>query len=600
MKILFVMAKEENIDPLNIELLSALAKEGGHETFLNVLQHGDLHRDIDAIRPHLIAYSAKTGESNVFFKVNREVKERYGERILSIMGGPHPTFNHARMRLLGEDLKWQPIVRGGKPLPPEETSLDMLCVGEADQTWPDLLEAMAKNGPVDEIPGIVTRSNRRPDGTVNLRERTNFLDDLPFHDRALVYEKTALKHFGMRTFIAQRGCPYPCTYCFNAKFNELYKRKGKTINRYSVDRLLEELLDIKRTYPAQFIKFYDDIFTFRTDDWLVEFADKYPKVIGLPFHCLTRCDLVKKDPSIISTLKRAGLHSITMSIESGNDFIRKHVFRRSMEESEIRFAFDLCHQLGVKTFSNTILAVPTPVIPKVDAPGFDQKAADLVSHLEQHFRIKTESLRKGLGDGSPLSMAQRKDLAGQFHALGLRFDTIDYDKESVDINIDCKVTSGEFVQLSPYPGTPLTQYTIDIGAFDGDFEKLNETFQAESPFTCFSEDEKRQQLNLSFLGVFLLVFPRFRKFAMRHLVHRKLTRLYFLAYFLVRGYVLGMRIYPMKYSFWQLLGKVFSSFSRELTKHFVEEQRKQRKKGILTPAPAADVLGGPWQDRSSM
>jgi hypothetical protein len=271
-----------------------------------------------------------------------------------------------------------------------------------------------------------------------------------------------------------------------------------------------------------------------------------------------------------------------------------------MEESDIRFAFDLCHQLGIKTFSNTILAVPTPVIPKLTAPDFDVKASDLVGHLEQHFRIKTESLRKSLGDGSPLSGLQRKDVADQLHSLGLRFNTIDYDKESVDINIDCKVTSGEFVQLSPYPGTPLTQYTIDIGAFDGDFEKLSETFQAESPFTCFTENEKMQQLNLSFLGVFLLVFPRFRTFAMKNLVPRKLTRLYFLAYFLVRGYVLGMRIYPMKYSFRQLLTKVTSSFWRELTKHFAEEQKKaHKKKGFLTPQPASDVLGGPWQGRSS-
>ena len=48
-----------------------------------------------------------------------------------------------------------------------------------------------------------------------------------------------------------------------------------------------------------------------------EFADKYPKVIGLPFHCLTRADLVRKDPSIIDVMQRAGLHSVTMSIESG-------------------------------------------------------------------------------------------------------------------------------------------------------------------------------------------------------------------------------------------------------------------------------------------
>src|SRR5512139_945958 len=99
------MIREENIDPLNIQLLSALAKEEGHETFLNVLEHGDLDRDLATIRPDVIAYSAKTGESNTFFKVNREVRAAWGDRVLSIMGGPHPTFNYQRMRLEGEELR---------------------------------------------------------------------------------------------------------------------------------------------------------------------------------------------------------------------------------------------------------------------------------------------------------------------------------------------------------------------------------------------------------------------------------------------------------------------------------------------------------------
>ena len=595
MKILFTMLKEENIDPLNIELLSALAKKGGHETFLSVLEHGELDRDLRAIRPDLVAFSAKTGESNVMFEVAKGIKESFGDDVRTIMGGPHPTFNSARMRLRGETLT-APLPRpGAQELPVEETHMDFLAVGEADEAWPELLARLAEGRSPDDVPGIVTRTNRRPDGTVPLRDRANFLDDLPFHDRPLVYEKTQLKYFGMRTFISQRGCPYPCTYCFNAKFNELYKRKGKTINRYSVDRLLAELLDIKQNYDTQFIKFYDDMFTFRADDWLREFSEKYPKVIGVPFHCLTRCDLVHKDPEMIDLMRAAGLHSITMSIESGNAFIRQHTFKRTMTDEEIRFAFDYCARKGVKTFSNTILAIPAPVIPRVDDPRFDEKAAGVVSHLATHFpRIKREGFEPLLAT-RPLEPAARRELTDRLHALGLRHDAIDYDIESLDINVNCRVTSGEFVQLSPYPGTPLTDYTIAIGAFDGDYEKLHETFQSESPFQCFTEDEKMQQLNISFLGVFLLVFPRLRNFAVKHLVKRPWTRFYFLLYFLVRGYVLGVRIYPMRYSFRQLFGKVRASFVRELTKHFADEGRKFNRKHGLVLAPSSDVLGGPWK-----
>jgi hypothetical protein len=202
-------------------------------------------------------------------------------------------------------------------------------------------------------------------------------------------------------------------------------------------------------------------------------------------------------------------------------------------------------------------------------------------------------MRDQLVGGRPLSDAARASLAEQLHALGLRRNVIDYDVESVDLNVDCRVTSGEFVHLSPYPGTPLTQYTIDVGAFDGDFESLHETFQATSPFTCFTPEEKMQQLNLCLLGVLLLLFPRLRSVAVKHLVPRKLTKLYFFVYFLVRGYVLGMRIYPMRYSFRQLLGKVKASFTRELLKHFAPVKTHSASDPSHAAAPS-DVLGGPW------
>ena len=448
----------------------------------------------------------------------------------------------------------------------------------------------------DTIPGILTRNNRLPNGSVIIPQRTNFLDDLPFYDRELVYAKTQLKHFGMRTFMASRGCPYPCTYCFNARYNDLYRGKGKTINRYSVDRLLEELLELKRRYPTQFIKFWDDIFVFRTDEWLLEFADKYPRVIGLPFHCLTRADLVRKDPSIIEVLRRAGLHSVTMSIESGNPFIRKHIFKRGMEEEDVRFAFAHCLKLGVRTFSNNILAVPAPVIPHVSDPDFEAKAAALVVHLHHYFNIKTDTIQKELENSSGLSPGVRSAIVDEFQQLGLRLDSLEYDIETIDINIQNKVTSAEFVQLSPYPGTSLTQYTIDTGAFDGDYEKLHESFQSESPFTCFTQQEKMQQLNLSFLGPVLLLLPFCRNFFIKQLVRRRGTRFYFLLYFLARGYILGARIYPMNYTFHQLLSKIRASFIRELNRHFVNRMKriplKQKRRGM---APPADILGGPWR-----
>jgi radical SAM superfamily enzyme YgiQ (UPF0313 family) len=597
MKIMFVMVKEDFIDPMNIELLSALAKREGHETFLNVLEHNNLKSEMRSIRPDIVAYSAKTGESNVMYKANRWIKTEFSDRVLTIMGGPHPTFNHMRMRLYNEDLRSEPTAAVGpaKPLSIEDTLLDVLAVGEADEAWPMMLRALAKNESIDSIPNLVTKSNRKPGGKVDMKDRTNFLDDLPFLDRDVVYAKTRLKDFGMRSVMVSRGCPFICTYCFNAKFNQLYRGKGKTVNRYSVDRLLLELEDMVRHHPTQFIKFYDDVFTFRSDDWLIEFSEKYPKVIGLPFHCLTRADLVKRDPQMIEYLKKAGIKSISMSIEAGNPFIREHILKRGMSAEDIRFAFEICHKNKINTFSNTILAIPAPVLPNVRAADFEARAGEIVDKLDKYFKVNLGTLRQDFNLKSNMERTTRENLITRLEGFGLRSRAIDYDIDSSDINIDNKVVFGEFPELHPYPGTPVTQYTIDVGAFDGDFEKLHQNYQTESPFTCFTEQEKLEQVNLSLLALVLLVFPSWRKITYKYLIKKPWTKLYFAMYFVAKAYLIGFKIYPMKYSFKHILRTVHESFFSELLKHSKEEGERFYEKKVNLDAPSSEVLGGPWQ-----
>jgi DNA repair photolyase len=597
MKVMFVMVKEDYIDPMNVELLSALAKREGHETFLNVLEHNNLREEMRTIRPDVVAYSAKTGESNVMYKANRWLKGEFKEKVLTVMGGPHPTFNHMRMKLYGETDLNAPGTPGSNapPLSVEDTMLDILAVGEADEAWPTLLRALANKESIDTIPNIVTRTNRRADGKVTMKDRTNYLDDLPYHDWSLVYEKTRLKTFGMRSFMASRGCPFICTYCFNAKFNSLYRGKGKTVNRYSVDRLLAELQEMLRLYPTQFIKFYDDVFTFRTDEWLTDFADKYPKAIGLPFHCLTRADLVRRDPNIIEYLKKAGIRSISMSIESGNAFIREHILKRGMSEEDIRFAFELCHKNKINTFSNTILAIPAPILPSLQHPKFESEINRLVDQLDKYFKVNLGTLRQDFALGSDMDLPIREKLLERLEGFGLHSRAIDYDIDSADINIKNKVVFGEFPELHPYPGTPVTQYTIDVGAFDGDFEKLHQNYQTESPFTCFTEQEKLEQVNLSLLALVLLVFPSWRNFAVRHLIQRRWTKAYFVMYFMAKAYLVGRKIYPMRYSFGHIMRTVKESFLSELLKHSREEGEKFYEKKVNLEAPSSDVLGGPWQ-----
>ena len=251
----------------------------------------------------MVAFSAKTGEHKYYIAANDSVKA-VSNRIFTVMGGPHTTF-------------FPGIIA--------EHPFDALCVGEGDDAWPELLDAIERNGPIDKIPNIVTRANFRSGVTPVIRPRRTTLDDLPFLDRELFYSRTRLGKFPMRSFMAGRGCPYKCAYCFNREYNLLYKCKGPLSVRMNVGRVVEELKELKMRYPTQFIKFYDDIFVLKDDDWLDEFSVRYAKEVGLPFHCLMRANLLTEP--VLLKLKRAGLASLSMSIESGNEYIRNSVER---------------------------------------------------------------------------------------------------------------------------------------------------------------------------------------------------------------------------------------------------------------------------------
>ena len=73
MKVLFVERDVEYIDPMNVMLLSALARQRGHQTFLTILSDDDLEDELRRIRPDVVAFSAKTGEHSTYFRANDAV-----------------------------------------------------------------------------------------------------------------------------------------------------------------------------------------------------------------------------------------------------------------------------------------------------------------------------------------------------------------------------------------------------------------------------------------------------------------------------------------------------------------------------------------------
>lgn len=510
MRVHFIEMIVEFIDPMQIELLSALARERcGASTFFSVEDEHDIAADLRRVKPQVVALSAKTGGYTTTLRYARLAK-KINPKVITVIGGPHITFDQSLI---------------------EYDEVDAVIAGEADDAWVELLNNLSAGRGIDDIKNVFTKNNWyakwKNAGPLeryqHLSDRLEDLDKLPFLDREIVYTRVPhLAKFPMRSYMSSRGCPYQCTYCFEPKYNQTYRGKGHPYQRYSPERVVEELKYMIERYHTQFIKFYDDIFwihkTLAEEPWLERFAKLYEKEIKIPFFILTRCNILTEDH--MKLLKPAGLHSMTMSIEAGNDYVRNEVIKRHMSREDILRAFDLCYKYDVKTFANSILAIP----------------------------VRPEILKE------------------------MEKSNIDLDIESLDINVRSRVTFGEFTIIHPYAGCEFSDYVEKNGWFSQkeDFKKLHHSYQSWSPLNCFTPEEKAMQVNIASLGTVCLAVPWARNFIVNYLIKVKSRWvqewIYHPLYFIAKGYLMIFKIYPVNMGVRNFLAMAFRAWRNEVKK----------------------------------
>lgn len=483
MKILFIYKSDNFVAPIGPAIISAVVKQEGHETYLSEMNQEDPLERIAELRPDIVAYSSSTGEAKHYIKLNQKIKERFTD-VFTIMGGSHATFFPEQIH---------------------ENTLDAVCIGEGEGAMIDVLRALSVGRPIGGIPNIFLRT----DASFTVRNLVEDLDSLSFPDYDLFYNSTPMMgNSPLKSFITSRGCPYSCTYCFNHAWNEIYRGHGKIIRRHSVDYVLEDIQRVREKWPLSTVKFYDDIFSYRADDWLEEFSWKYRERIGLPFFILTRCDLLTED--MVKLLKYAGCRTISMSIEAGNPQVRNKILKRRMSNEQIIAAHRLCDKYGIYTFTNCIIGLPGA--------------------------------------------------------------TIAHDIESLDLSLECEVDWAEFPQFYPYPKTELGDQTITRGMYCPDYEAMHTSYQYVSPLNCFTEKEKNIQRNLAVLGPVAVVLPWSRNLIVKYLLHFPPNRLFILTYHWAKMYALRCKIYVTKTTPLESLRIFARSLRQDVFRHTAEER----------------------------
>ena len=321
--------------PLGILYLSAALKKEGHEVAIaDASRPESAFSTVESFQPDVVMYSVRTGYHRFYARLNHELKRRFPD-VLTVFGGPHVTFFPEMIEA--------------------DRDVDAVCVGEGELALCDFMERLGRGADYENTPNFWVRRGgeirRNP-----VRPLIADLDSIAVPDRDLLASYPGVRGFPIRSFIASRGCPYDCSYCFNHAYFRIYEDKGQRVRMPSAAAFVREIADEFARSPFESLMFEDDIFGL-SPRWMGEFAEKFPAEVGLPFSCSVRAELVTE--RLAEQLAQAGCASVWMGLESGDEKVRVELLDRSNTDDVTRVAIERFRARGIAVCTENIIGIPT-------------------------------------------------------------------------------------------------------------------------------------------------------------------------------------------------------------------------------------------------
>lgn len=313
------------------EIISANLKRYGHQADLFI---GRSYRDfLKKIQPgDIAAFSVMTGEHHWALDTALAIKKE--KKVLTVFGGPHATF-------------FPEIIN--------HPAVDIACCGEGEFAMLELADSRDKG---EDYSGIRNFSVKH-EGRVKINEvrpLIDNLDKLPFPDRDIYYKKYKLiSDSPLKPFMASRGCPFSCSFCFNDKLRDIYSNKGEYVRFYSPAYLIDQIKHVESGYGLKTAYFMDDLFVLN-QNWIQEFTSMYKKEVGKPFVCSANINTLNEEN--IRLLKEAGCHAVSFGIETGNERLRKELLNKHITNDRIEVIGHLLKKYRLKFITFNMIGFP--------------------------------------------------------------------------------------------------------------------------------------------------------------------------------------------------------------------------------------------------
>lgn len=254
-----------------------------------------------------------------------------------------------------------PVVWGGQ-LPTMQPELvlksglvDYISMGEGEETWLELLQAIEKEESVENVPGLAFLKNHKPFFTA-CRPFMDLSKAPVLNWELIKTEKYMQPYLGchrMMYIYSSKGCPFNCAFCSNVSFHKSTHRKRPNEN------VIKEIKYLIDNYKMDGVYFSDELWCTRKSD-MYDFCEKIHKN-HLDFHWGVQLRLGMFDETDFQIMYNAGCRWIFFGIESGSEKILKSI-HKNIELEKAKPTFDSLKRIGITSIASFIVGFPDETV----------------------------------------------------------------------------------------------------------------------------------------------------------------------------------------------------------------------------------------------
>lgn len=256
-----------------------------------------------------------------------------------------------------------PVIHGGvlPSMNPEltlkEPFVDIVVIGEGEETLLELTDALEEKKPIDNIKGI----GFKKDGEIVITPERPLLnmDTLPIPAWHLIasdieryllpvgynMDGTSIKGLHL---VSSKGCPANCSFCFSKHYQKRYRFKSAT-------KTLDEIEYLINNFNVSNFYYHDEDFLVhkrRTAEFLKGIRDRK---INIKFSCQTRVDTV--DEPLLKEASEVGLIALSLGVEFCTEEALES-YKKSITLEQVFKVAEMCRKYNILSHFNLICGYP--------------------------------------------------------------------------------------------------------------------------------------------------------------------------------------------------------------------------------------------------